>query len=198
MKQKVFSTLGATSHARGDRETHDFYRTDPIAATVLIDVLGNSLPQNIWECACGDGALSQVFINKGYQVLSTDLIDRGFGTGGIDFLTTNQRFDGGAIITNPPFKYASEFVVTALNKISDGDLACLFLRTLFLEGKMRKKLFEQHPPKYVYVSSGRITCKKPNYTGNQSAMSFSWFVWQKGHQGDTVVRWFDVGDYKNV
>lgn len=77
-------------------------------------------------------------MDKGYQVLSTDLIDRGFGTGGIDFLTTNQRFDGGVIITNPPFEHANQFVTTAINKISDGDWVCLFLRTLFLEGKIRK------------------------------------------------------------
>jgi len=36
---------------------------------------------SIWEPACGDGAISKVLLAAGFDVVSTDLIDRGFGTG---------------------------------------------------------------------------------------------------------------------
>lgn len=187
MKQKVFSTLGASSHSDGEREKNDFYRTDPVAARHLMDLV--VLPKNIWECACGDGALAEVFTSHGHKVKATDLIYRGYGVGGIDFLTNDEKFSG-AIVTNPPFKHAESFIHTALNKVENGDYVCMFLRTLFLEGKARKKLFEQYPPKLVAVSSSRIMRSKPDYKGKTSAMSFSWFVWQKGYQGETVVMWF--------
>lgn len=191
MINKVFSTLGASSHSSGEREQDDFYRTDPIAAQKLVQMLGDELPKNIWECACGDGALSLAFKEMGYQVLSTDLVDRGYGAGGVDFLALDddKTFDG-AIVTNPPFSHAQRFIEKALNKVGDDGLVCMFLRTLFLEGKARKAFFTQNPPKYVLVSSARIMCSKPSCQGKSSAMSFSWFVWQKGYQGQTVVRWF--------
>ena len=83
MRQKVFSTLGATNHSNYEREKDDFYRTDPIAAERLLELI--DLPKNIWECACGDGALAEVFIKQGYQVKATDLINRGYGVSGVDF-----------------------------------------------------------------------------------------------------------------
>ena len=69
----------------------------------------------------------------------------------------------------------------------------MFLRTLFLEGKARRKLFDAQPPRRVYVASSRIVCAKngdfERYTA--AAQSFSWFVWEKGYTGDTVVKWFN-------
>lgn len=48
----------------------------------------------VWECACGEGHLSKVLKNRGYEVLSTDLIDRGYGIGNIDFLCNFRDFCG--------------------------------------------------------------------------------------------------------
>lgn len=36
----------------------------------------------------------------------------------------------------------------------------MFLKVLFLEGKERKKFFEENPPKVIYVASGRLNCAK--------------------------------------
>ena len=36
----------------------------------------------------------------------------------------------------------------------------MFLKVQFLEGKERKKLFLENPPKYLFISSSRITCAK--------------------------------------
>lgn len=82
---------------------------------------------------------------------STDLIDRGYGQGGVDFLQTDEMWDGD-IITNPPYKYAKEFVEHAMNVIPDGRKVFMFLKLQFLEGKARGELFKKYPPKCVYVS----------------------------------------------
>jgi hypothetical protein len=63
----------------------------------------------IWEPACGDGSISKELEAAGYAVHSTDLIDRGYGTGGVDFLL-DYRTSADNIVTNPPFKFAEEFV----------------------------------------------------------------------------------------
>jgi hypothetical protein len=106
---------GGTQYARDDpvnRETHDFYPTWPAATKALLSVERFDGP--IWEPACGDGAMSKVLEEAGYEVISTDLIDRGYGEGGRDFLMEWQP-RAPNIVTNPPFRWAIEFVDRALH-----------------------------------------------------------------------------------
>lgn len=73
----------------------------------------------------------------------------------------------------------------------------MFLKIQFLEGKERRKLFEEHPPKTVYVSSSRLNCAKNGdfITYPKSAMAYAWYVWEKGykrrynHQVDKLKRY---------
>ena len=62
------------------------------------------------------------------------------------------------ILTNPPYKYAKEFVEKALKIQSEGYYTIMFLKIQFLEGQARKELFKKYPPKYVYVNSARQLC----------------------------------------
>lgn len=131
----------------------------------------------------------------GHDVLSTDLIDRGYGCGGVDFLTEDNVYDCD-IITNPPYKYGKEFVEKALQVVGDGHKVAMFLKLQFLEGKTRGKMFEKYPPKTVYVSRGRLLCAKNAdfdgmRAGGGSAVAYCWFVWEKGYAGDTVIKWFN-------
>ena len=71
----VVGCLGAHNECKEEREEHDYYATDPIAGELLLEI--EKLNNNIWECACGEGHLAKVFQNHGFNVLSTDLIDRG-------------------------------------------------------------------------------------------------------------------------
>ncbi len=137
-------TLGARNYTQSERETHDYYATKPKALELLCEL--ETFAPNIWECACGEGHLAEVLKEKGHKVVCSDLIDRGYGTGGIDFLKCEKQFDGD-IITNPPYKYAKEFVEHALKIITDGHKVVMFLKLQFLEGKERRKLFERYPPK---------------------------------------------------
>jgi hypothetical protein len=83
----------------------------------------------------------------GHIVRSTDLIDRGYGKGGQDFLNTPTTVWNGDIITNPPYKYAREFVEKALEIVAPGCKVAMFLKLTFLEGKGRRKLFHSSPLK---------------------------------------------------
>ena len=189
--RSVYATVGATNRSKFEREQHDYYATDPIAIELLLDKVRFS--RDVWECACGEGHLSKVLRNRGYNVLSTDLIDRGYGEGGIDFLQDARKFNGD-IITNPPYSLASEFVEHAHELIDDGHKIAMFLKLQFLEGVRRKELFGRYPPKTVYVSSGRLRCAKngdfEKYK-DANAVAYAWYVWQKGFTGDSVLKWIN-------
>ena len=146
-KNSIFKTLGASNHTNEEREQDDYYATDPIAIDKLLEAV--TLPHIVWECACGAGHLSKRLEDRGKWVMSTDLVDRGYGYGNVDFLKKETLIwdtECCAIVTNPPYKYAKEFVEHALALLKDGDMCCMFLKLSFLEGKARKKLFMRAPP----------------------------------------------------
>lgn len=183
----VCGCLGARNECKEEREEHDYYATQPIAAELLINL--ENLNKNIWECACGEGHLSKVFDANGFNVKSTDLINRGYGIGGVDFLKETEVFDGD-IITNPPYKFAQEFIEHALELVKDGNKVCMFLKVQFMEGKARRKLFDEQPPKTIWVSTSRIQCGK-NGEFKGSMVAYAWYVWEKGYKGPTTLKWFN-------
>lgn len=194
-KNSVFKALGASNHTDKERQNEDYYATDPVAIDVLLNDGGVTFNKLIWECACGEGHLSKRLEEYGYKVKSTDLVDRGYGECGVDFLKCNEKWDGD-ILTNPPFKFAIGFIEHAMEIIQEGCRVFMFLKVQFLEGKARKKLFEKYPPKYVYVSSSRILCaKNANFdemrAGGGSAVAYAWYEFEKGYHGETVLKWIN-------
>lgn len=189
----MISGVGMHSHAdRGD----DFYATPPEAVAALLAVEEKWLPQGtIWEPACGDGAIVKPLRAAGYEVLATDLVDRGCPDSSIsDFLAGNTRPYHNAIITNPPFKLAREFVDTALES---APYVAMLLRLAFLEGVGRKDWFESSPLARVHVSSRRLPMMhREGWEGpkSTSAVCHAWFIWDKRHEGRPVVQWFDFKD----
>lgn len=109
-------------------------------------------------------------------------------------ISKDDNFLSPDIITNPPYKYAKEFVEHALEISKDGTKIAMFLKLTFLEGKARKKMFEANPPKVVYVSSSRLQCAKngdfEKYgKGVGTAVAYGWYVWEKGFKGDPIIKW---------
>lgn len=189
----IYTTLGASNHTEKERAGNDFYATQPIAIDKLRET-GELTCKDIWECACGQGDLSKRLEDFGYNVTSTDLIDRGYGEGRVDFLTQTEVFNGD-ILTNPPYKYAKNFVLKALELIPEGHKVFMFLKLTFLEGKARySELFSKYPPKKIYVFSQRVLCAKNGEfkeikDGGVAAVAYAWYVWEKGFTGDTVIKW---------
>lgn len=192
----IYKTLGASNHTDKEREVNDFYATSPEAIDKLLEV--ENLYDNIWEPAAGEGHLVKKLREKGYSVFASDIIQRDFLLDDVqDFLNIETScyklsYD---IVTNPPYKYAKEFVLRALSLVNEGRKVCMFLKLTFLEGKSRyKELFSKYPPKTVYVFSERIMCAKNGdfegmKAGGGSAVAYAWFVWEKGFTGDTIVKW---------
>ena len=143
-KKSVFIQLGASNHSEKQRELNDFYATDPHALEIFLDKLKEDnikLHKSIWECACGQGHLSEVLKRRGHEVYSTDIVNRGYGDEQIDFLTEKYFKDDlmADILTNPPYKLAQEFVEKALDRQWNGFYTIMFLKIQFLEGQARKK-----------------------------------------------------------
>ena len=178
-KHSTWATLGATNHSNSEREENDFYATEPKATRLLCEV--EKFNPVILEPCCGVGSISEVLKDYGYEVVSYDLVDRGYGIGNFDFLqdespmTTSLLFD---IITNPPYKDAEAFVRRSIEVVPNNCKVAMFLKLQFLEGQARRKLFNVCPPKVVYVSSARLQCAKnaefEKYGNN--AQAYAWFV----------------------
>ena len=111
--------MGASNHTDKDRQNEDYYATDPIAAELLLGV--EQFSGNIWECSSGEDHLANVFKERGYNVRTSDIIPRTETTEVLDFLSSdnNELWDGD-IITNPPYKFAVDFIYKALELIPDG------------------------------------------------------------------------------
>lgn len=191
-----FITNGASNHTTAERELFDFYATPPLATRELCKL--ETFCKDILEPCCGMGHISKVLEDFGYNVESSDLIDRGFGTPNKDFLKLEGPIDKD-IVTNPPYVLATKFVQHALDIITTGHKVAMLLKLTFLEGQKRKILFDKYPPKTIYVSRSRIGCAKngkflQTKTGDlnmPSAVCFCWFVWEKGFSGNPEIRWFN-------
>ncbi|MBL4693555.1 MAG: hypothetical protein JKY92_09535 [Magnetovibrio sp.] len=175
-----------------DGKSADFYPTPTWATRALLDY--ETFSDDIWECACGDGAMSEVLKKYGNNVVSTDLHDRGYGTAGIDFIKEPRLSDN--IVTNPPYNLAGEFVIAGLQK-SQKKFA-LLLRLAFLEGIERnKKIFTPMPPSRIWVFSERITFyPKGAERKGSGTTAYAWFIWDKQSSDIGKLGWIAPG-HKN-
>lgn len=186
----IFATLGASNHSERERESDDYYATEPKATEWLCKL--EQFEGKILEPSCGEGHISEVLKAHGYEVESRDLIDRGYGMVE-DFLAIDNLEWDGNIVTNPPYKFAQEFVEKALSIIPTGKKVAMFLKLTFLEGKGRRHLFKTTPPVRVWVSSSRLKCAMNGdfSSVSSSAAAYAWFVWERGYKGETTVKWFN-------
>ena len=170
-----------------DRQEDDYYRTPPECVRALL--AKESFAHDVWEPACGDGAISRVLIDAAYGVVSTDLIDRGYGIGGVDFLT-EQTLRADDLITNPPYELADDFAVHALD-LGVRKMA-LLCRLAWLEGQDRyDRLYSQRKLARVWVFSPRQTL----WRGDEDAAddggmtAYAWFVFEREHSGPFKGGW---------
>lgn len=186
--KSVYTQLGARNFALTERETDDFYATSPEAVSQLLSK--EKFAPRIWEPACGKGHIAEVLRSAGYEVLATDLIDRGYGIPRRDFLLEVTPFDGD-IITNPPYKLATEFALHGLKLVKNGARLAMLLKIQFLESAERLALFRVYPPEKIYVFSKRIICaKNADFASyKSSALCYAWFIWHKGNKNLPVVDW---------
>ena len=191
----------ARQYTRCGRAPFEFYPTPPEATRALLSV--ETFEGDIWEPACGDGAISRELQIAGYDVISTDLIDRGYGTGGQNFLTSTMPLAKN-IITNPPYGthgLGDAFVRKALIhcRKTGGSVAMLLnLRSLCNPDRTGK--FTKTPPAAIYALD-ELTCwpeGKPTSKNAQIAkQQYYWAVWKPGHTGAPKFWWLSTRKFQD-
>lgn len=145
------------------RKEDDFYPT-PWQATEALMIAEEPWLRHIDEIdepACGDGAMAKVISRHGKTVQATDLIYRGFGTGGSDFLNAHRERWGRGLITNPPFVHAEDFIRQA-HRIGYEYIA-MILKANYWHAQTRIPLFIEHTPVRIRPYGWRV-----DFTGGGS------------------------------
>jgi len=186
----MIETIGYDRNHK-ERQQNDFYATPSEEVENILkheDLIGTVL-----EPACGKGHISKMISEN--KLISTDLIDRGYGICELDFLSDKYPYGDNidTIITNPPFKLIEEFVNKAI-KIARSKVIIL-ARTQFLETISRyENIFINNPPNRIYQYVDRIACaKNADFENTSNSMSYAWFVWDK-ECNDTRLYWIRRSD----
>jgi hypothetical protein len=180
---------GNTRHRYADRG-NDLYETPREAVLTLLAV--ERVPRQVWEPACGPGAIVRVLKERRHDVLATDLVDYRTplqDAHGIDFLALGSAdpSSGRAIITNPPYMHAVAFVRRALEL---SPWVAMLLRLAFITGTTRCDIMDHGNLARVHVFSKRLPMMhRDGWTGRKASarMDFAWFIWDRRHRGGTVI-----------
>lgn len=173
-------STGNRVHAVRDRKD-DLYETPDVAVQALLKI--ESIPLCVWDCCCGPGAITRVLRNTGRAVIATDLVDYGCpdSLAKRDFLMEREAPSGVlAIVMNPPFKLAEEFVAHAIGLAPE---VYVLLRVAFLEGLRWEELGLRHHLARVHVFAPRLPMMhRSGWDGpvnSNSGMAFGWFSFQR-------------------
>ena len=175
----------AGKHSLAAREL-DLYSTPPEAVRALLGV--EALPHQIWEPAAGRGSIVNTLRDAGHAVIASDITDYGLPLHyRRDFLRVQKMPQGcEAIITNPPYQAAGEFVAHALTLSPH----VIMLRLAFLESVKRTPVLEGGQLARVHVFRNRLPRMHRNsWRGPKasSSIAFAWFVWDRKHSGPTTI-----------
>ncbi|MDW9531953.1 hypothetical protein RWE87_13805 [Sinorhizobium meliloti] len=178
----------AMGHSNYARISHDFYPTPEWMTYGLTDIFVDRNPldspirfdSDWWEPACGEGHIVEA--SKGVmsgKCYATDLIYRGYGKGGCDFLKQDRAPDGVEMIwTNPPYgELAEQFVVKALELMQpvNGSVVML-MRNEYDCSKKRMKIFRNHP---AYFGKA-VATTRPRWIKDSTGSprhNYSWYLW---------------------
>jgi hypothetical protein len=189
-----------TNHRKPEAEVtpYDFYSTNKASVrTFLTEYLKEHIINYAWECACGIGNISKVLEEYNIKHIDTDLIDRGYGTGGIDFLKQTELIDSSidVIITNPPFKNADEFIKKSIELNSK--YIILFGKITILEGKKRyNDIWSKYKPYRIYIHTSRQGCGgygQEDFFNGGAAACFMWYIFNtQDYNKDPVIKWLPI------
>jgi hypothetical protein len=163
-----------------ERIERDCYETPEWVTRALLPYLGNV--KSVWEPAAGSGKMVRVLKAAGLQVLSTDI------STGQDFLLAGEH-PVDAIVTNPPYISATQFIEHALRLTrSSGGKVAMLLRADFDSAKTRRHLFSD-----CSAFACKIVLRKrirwiENSIG-QPSFNHAWCVWDHKHAGKPTLEY---------
>lgn len=148
--------------------------------------------KKIWEPACGDGAISKVLEAAGYDVISTNINDRGYGETDVDFLKTlNRRAD--VIVTNPPFDAPTGTAAQFLRHAGHLEVpyVAMFLKSTFMAAGRDRAWMQE--PRWRPSIKLELTWRIDWTGGGNPTMEMAWFVWE--NPGQAIFRKTGQIDY---
>lgn len=189
--------MGAKIHP--NRAAYEFYPTPPEATRALL--AAHCFEGDVWEPACGQGHISKVLVEGGYSVVSTDLVNHGYGTPERDFLAETKPLARN-IITNPPYGrgLADAFCKHALQLTQQtGGSVAMLVAVQSLCHPTRTPFFHQHPPTVIYALD-ECTCWPNGVPVSRdraiAKQRYCWLVWEAGFTGVTRIEWLRTAPYK--
>ena len=123
----------AGGNPENERVENDYYATNPKAVEMLLQNYTFNADMILEPCVGGGhiaSALNNFFKNK-KEITGLDLIDRGYPNTIVqDFLTweTDKKFE--AIITNPPFSLAQQFIEKGMELLTENGQMDMFLKII--------------------------------------------------------------------
>lgn len=175
--------VGLRSPGEAPRREDDAYFTprwciDALLDSGILDLQG----QRILEPCAGDGAIVDVLLERGHDVVGRDINDWDRGWGGHDFRDGMTGFD--ALITNPPFNMMDRFLTDA---ISAAPVVAVLGRTLLVEGKRRgHDVWSVRPPSHILQLPHRVDFLDRS-GGKGGVMVCAWFIWDGKSTGTAFV-----------
>ena len=178
-----------------ERDEHDWYLDPEFCTEFLMDKVYFEGP--IYDPACGQGNILNVFDSRGYVTTGCDIVDRGWPKmyPTADFLRDDRIHMGliRNIVCNPPYKLAERFIRRSL-AVAHGQIAIL-TRLDFLGSQKRYDLFQGTNPRpfLVLVLSRRPSMPpgwKDEVKGEGGQQDYCWVCWDAtGFNMNTQIRW---------
>lgn len=183
----------AASMAKWARKPADLYPTPVDCTYSLLPHIAPLLPPNalVLEPCCGDGKMVEPLREFGYEVDGTDLRPEVTGgRGGLDYLDDTNYFPGDhydAVITNPPFSIAAEFIQRSLQI---APVVAMLLKAQYWNTKNRKKLFRETKP-FLELNLTWRPAFLEEERGKSPLMDCAWWIWVRGNEDECRVRLLD-------
>jgi hypothetical protein len=164
-----------------ERKEFDRYQTPAWVTNALVAHIPDIARRRIWEPAAGDGQMVSELAKHCPDVHGSDIET------GVDFLQQTNTRSADAIITNPPYGLAREFIEHALALTgATAGIVAMLLRCDFDHAATRQHLFSGCR---TFAKKLVLTKRIVWFDGPGAAPSFNhaWYLWDWLHEGPPVL-----------
>lgn len=157
-----------------ERKERDLYETPEWVTLALIPHIPKRI-ETVYEPAAGTGKMVAALKKAGFYVVSSDIAM------GFDFLKCREAA-ANAIITNPPYALAREFIITALDATMPDGFVAMLLRCDFDSTPTRRHIFGNCPQ---FAKKLVLTKRIRWFEDSKGSPSFNhaWYIWDWKHSG---------------
>lgn len=170
-----------------ERDERDWYVEPSWCWRALFETV--TITGTVLDPACGGGTGLEFCAANGIHAMGSDIVDRGAGIAGLDFLANGYPLRADNIISNPPYRLTVEFAYQAL--LYANRSVALLVPLPFLCSQRRYELFANTPVAHV-VALSRRPSMPPGGRGIKvggGKEDYCWIVWEHDHEGPAHMRW---------